>query len=153
MGSTLRHISTIESNIFTLTPILVAFYKNMPKRKRNLLYVYLLFPLVLHKPSERLKTLISTSRINRITEDIDIMAGFHNRLKFYKNITNNCIQYAIECGALVIDTNEMTLSPGKEITMYCNPKLNNALKVASLLPKVFKQDVVTTYIQLGIYQI
>lgn len=153
MGSTLRHISTIESNIFTLTPILVTFYKNMPKRKRNLLYAYLLFPLVLHKPSERLLTLKSTSRINRITEDIDIMAGFQNRLMFYKSLTNHCIQYAIECGALVIDKNEMTLSVGKAVALYSNPKLNNAFKVASLLPKVFKQDVVTTYIQLGIHQI
>lgn len=153
MSSTFKHIATIESNIFTLTPILVAFYKNMPKRKRNLLYAYLLFPLVLHKPSERLLTLKSTSRINRITEDIDIMAGFQNRLRFYKGLTNHCIQYAIECGALVIDKNEMTLSIGKEVTMYSNPKLNTALKVASLLPKLFKQDVVTTYIQLGIYQI
>lgn len=153
MGSTFQHISIIESNIFTLTPLLVEFYRHMPKRKRNLLYAYLLFPIILHKPSEDMKTIKKNSRINRITDNVDIMAGFQNRLQFYKTLTNHCIQYAVECGALVIDKKEMTLSIGKNVTMYLNPKFSIAHKVASILPKIFKQDVVSTYIQLGIHQL
>lgn len=153
MSSALKHIGIIECNIFTLTPLLVAFYRHMPHRKRNLLYAYLLFPIVLHKPSQKLTTLNSRSRINRITDDTDIMAGFQDRLQFYKEYTNQCIQYAVECGALVIDTEHLTLTTGKQVKFYTNPKLEIALKVSNLLPKILKQDVVTTYIQLGIHQL
>lgn len=84
MSDTLKNIGIIECNIFTLTPLLVAFYKNMPSKQRNLLYSYLLFPIVLHKPSEKLVRLNKRSRITRITEDSEIMAGFQDRLQFYK---------------------------------------------------------------------
>lgn len=153
MSDTLKNIGIIECNIFTLTPLLVAFYGNMPSKERNLLYSYLLFPIVLHKPSEKLVRLNKRSRITRITEDSEIMAGFQDRLQFYKKLTNECIQYAIECGALKLDTEHLILSKGKPVKFYTNPKLGKALNIASELYKILKQDVVTTYIQLGIHQL
>lgn len=153
MIKAIENFECLESNIFTLTPLLVSFYKNMPLRKGSLFYAYLLFPLLLHPPLYRIQRITSKTKLTRITGDKDIMAGFQDRFTYYRTITNECIQYGIECNWLKLNAKECSITVNQ---VYGIPKSNNlgrAFELASTLHKVFTKNIVNTYIGFGIKEI
>lgn len=155
MASTVKHISNLEYNIFTLTPLFVAFYKNMPQLKYNFFLAYLLLPIVMHEPScMELQQIKRNSRILRITDNSDIMAGFSERFYYYKDLTNQCLQYAFEAELMSIDMTNMSIKVNKTLRKtFSNPKFTNQLKIASQLFRIMRQDVRTIYVYFGIKQI
>ena len=48
MSKFVENISTLQNNIFILTPLLVSFYKNLKPMDKNILLAYFVFPLVLN---------------------------------------------------------------------------------------------------------
>ncbi|WP_165021209.1 three component ABC system middle component [Dysgonomonas sp. ZJ279] len=146
-------ISTIHNNVFSLTPILLSFYTNLKKREKNILLAYLIFPIVFNQ--ECLKELLefnSNSRLTRITTNKKIMAGFQENFEYYKHITNNCLQYAIDCNFIEID-DDLSVKvkvANNETTNIIDPSLNNSMRLASRLHKIFTLDVLNIYIQFGI---
>lgn len=146
-------ISTIHNNVFSLTPILLSFYTNLKKREKNILLAYLIFPIVFNQ--ECLNELLefnSNSRLTRITMNKKIMAGFQENFEYYKHITNNCLQYAIDCNFIEID-NDLSVKvkvANNETTNIIDPSLNNSMRLASRLHKIFTLDVLNIYIQFGI---
>lgn len=153
MIKAIENIECLESNIFTLTPLLVSFYRNMPLQKGNLFYAYLVFPLLLHKPMYVIQRMDSRTKLSRITGNRDIMAGFQERFKYYRSITNDCIQYGIECKWLEIDPINCSI-----LTLYNYriPKyrpLNKAFKMASMLHYAFSKDIINTYMEFGIKEL
>ena len=94
MSKLIENISTLQSNIFILTPILVSFYRNLQPKDKNILLAYFVFPLVLNSDFlEKITTVSRASRLSRITNDKEIMAGFEERFEYFKDITNHCLQY------------------------------------------------------------
>lgn len=147
------NISTIHNNVFSLTPILLSFYTNLRKREKNTLLAYLIFPIVFNQ--ECLKELLefnSNSRLTRITMNKKIMAGFQENFEYYKQITNNCLQYALDCKYIEID-NDLSVKvkvANNETTNIIDPSLNDSMRLASRLHKIFTLDVLSIYIQFGI---
>ena len=153
MSKFIENISTLQSNIFILTPILVSFYRNLQPKDKNILLAYFVFPLVLNADFlEKITTVSRASRLSRITNDKEIMAGFEERFEYFKDITNHCLQYALECGYIKInDDLSVTVLVDNNLQIDC--RLSKSINLASQLHKIFTRNVINTYYAFGIYKL
>lgn len=153
MSKLIENISTLQSNIFILTPILVSFYRNLQPQDKNILLAYFVFPLVLNPVFlEKITTVSKASRLSRITNDKEIMAGFEERFEYFKDITNNCLQYALECGYIKINGDlSVTVLVDNNLQIDC--RLSKSINLASQLHKIFTRNVINTYYAFGIYKL
>ena len=150
MGSIIENIAVLQRNVFTLTPLIVSFYRNMKPREKNVLLAYFVFPLVLNNEFKaKIKTFTINSNISRITKDKDIMAGFEDRFYFYYDMTNKCLQYAINCKWIKIK-DDLSVSVENTDCRLSDPGLNDSFGLTSKLYKIFDKDVVNTYYAFGI---
>ena len=150
MSNFIENISVLQRNIFILTPLIVSFYKNMKPREKNILLAYFVFPLVLNKNfTNKIKTITINSDMSRITKDKDIMAGFEDRFYFYIDVTNKCLQYAIDCKYIKIN-DDLSVSVINTDCMGADSNMNVSLNLSSQLHKIFTKDVVNTYYAFGI---
>lgn len=150
MSKYIENIETLQHNVFALTPLLVSFYKNMPKQEKNLLLAYFVFPIVLNKRClEKLKVVQTRTPLSRLTGDKEFMAGFEERFVYYKDITNRCIQYAVDCGYIEIDAKlSVTVVQGERY--QTDTRLTESLKLANQLYRLFRKNVINTYYLFGI---
>lgn len=150
MSKFVENIIVLKTNVFALTPILVSFYKNLKIRENNVLLSYFVFPIVLNNIClKKLMNLKVTSRLSKITSDTDIMAGFEERFEFYKDITNKCIQYAMECNYIKLN-DDLSISVMTNDILIADTVFKDSITLASNLHKVFTKDVINTYYQFGI---
>lgn len=150
MSKFIENIATIHNNVFSLTPMIVSFYTNLKKREKNILLAYLVFPIIFNH--ECLKELIefnSNSRLTRITMNKKLMAGFQENFEYYKQITNNCLQYAIDCKYIEIEE-DLSAKVINQDALYIDPSLADNLRLASRLHKIFTLDVLNIYLAFGI---
>lgn len=149
MSKLIENISTLQSNIFILTPILVSFYRNLQPKDKNILLAYFVFPLVLNSDFlKKITTVSRASRLSRITNDKEIMAGFEERFEYFKYITNHCLQYALECGYIKInDDLSVTVLVDNNLQIDC--RLSKSINLASQLHKIFTRNVINTYYAFG----
>ena len=102
MSKYVDSVYKFNNNIFVLAPIFVAFYQNLKPNPKNLLLSYLVLPLVLYKTSqEKIKNTNNRSSIFSFLDSKDKrkranVYGLPERVQEYKEITNQCILYAIE---------------------------------------------------------
>lgn len=150
MSKLIENISILQSNIFILTPILISFYKNMQPKDKNILLAYFVFPLVLNFDFlKNITTISRASRLSRITNDKEIMAGFEERFEYFKDITNHCLQYALECGYIRINENlSVSVLTDSNLQIDCN--LAKSITLASQLHKIFTRNIINTYYAFGI---
>ena len=150
MSKVVENISTLQNNTFILTPLLVSFYRNIKPTEKNMLLAYFVFPLVLNNEFvEKIQRITTASNLSRITKDKDIMAGFEERFYYYKEQTNKCLQYAIDCKYIDIDKN-LTVTVINDDNMLTDARLNKNLILASQLYKIFSKNVINTYYAFGI---
>lgn len=150
MSRFIDNIFTLNNNVFALTPLLISFYKNLQSKERDILLAYFVFPLVLNREClKKIKQLNRNSQLSRITRDKDIMAGFEGRFEFYKDITNRCLQYALDCRYIEIDKN-LTVHVITDERMFTDPVLSDSLNLSSNLYRVFTRNVINTYYSFGI---
>lgn len=150
MSKFVENISTLQNNTFILTPLLVSFYRNIKPTEKNMLLAYFVFPLVLNNEFvEKIQRITTASNLSRITKDKDIMAGFEERFYYYKEQTNKCLQYAIDCKYIGIDKN-LTVTVINDDNMLTDARLNKNLILASQLYKIFSKNVINTYYAFGI---
>lgn len=153
MSKLIENISTLQSNIFILTPILVSFYRNLQPKDKNILLAYFVFPLVLNSDFlEKITTVSRASRLSRITNDKEIMAGFEERFEYFKNITNHCLQYALECGYIKIN-DDLSVTVLVDNNLQIDYRLSKSINLASQLHKIFTRNVINTYYAFGIYKL
>lgn len=150
MSNFVENIIVLKTNVFALTPILVSFYKNLKSREKDVLLSYFVFPIVLNNIClDKLRNLKVTSRLSKITGDTDIMAGFEERFEFYKDITNKCVQYAIECNYIKLN-DDLSVSVMTDDILITDTAFKDCITLASNLHKIFTKDVINTYYQFGI---
>jgi len=150
MSKFIENISTLQNNTFILTPLLVSFYKNLKPTDKNILLAYFVFPLVLNKEFiGNIKQINSSSNLSRITKNKDIMAGFEERFYFYKEQTNKCLQYAIDCKYIEIDKN-LAVNVINDCKTLTAPCMNKSINLSSQLYKIFTKNVINTYYAFGI---
>lgn len=153
MSKLIENISTLQSNIFILTPILVSFYRNLQPKDKNILLAYFVFPLVLNSDFlEKITTVSRASRLSRITNDKKIMAGFEERFEYFKDITNHCLQYALECGYIKIN-DDLSVTVLVDNNLQTDCRLSKSINLASQLHKIFTRNVINTYYAFGIYKL
>lgn len=150
MSKLIENLSTLQSNVFILTPILISFYKNLQPKDKNILLAYFVFPLVLSTDFlKNITTISRASRLSRITNDKEIMAGFEERFEYFKDITNRCLQYALECGYIKINADlSVSVLTDNNLQIDCN--LAKSITLASQLHKLFTRNVINTYYAFGI---
>lgn len=150
MSKFIENISTLQNNTFILTPLLVSFYKNLKPMDKNILLAYFVFPLVLNKEFlEKIQIITTASNLSRITKDKDIMAGFEERFYFYKEQTNKCLQYAIDCKYIEVDKN-LAVTVINDSNVLTDSRLSKSINLSSLLYKIFTKNVINTYYAFGI---
>ena len=154
MNNLIEHTYTLYNNPFVLTPLILSFYKSYNGCDNDILLAYLVFPLVLHDESQ--KSIISskiTSRLSKLTKNKEAISGLHERINEHKQLTNLCIQYAIDNHLLTINEN-MSLSVVVDKIGEVDRGLSNAIKASSKLKNIFgKLDVVSIYKFLGIKEL
>ena len=150
MSKFIENISTLQNNTFALTPLLVSFYKNLKPTDKNILLAYFVLPLVLNNEFlEKIQKITTASNLSRITRDKDIMAGFEERFYFYKEQTNMCLQYAIDCRYIAVDKN-LTITVINDNNRPADTRLDKSLRLASQLSNIFTKNVINTYYAFGI---
>ena len=150
MSKFIENISTLQNNTFALTPLLVSFYKNLKPTDKNILLAYFVLPLVLNNVFlEKIQKITTASNLSRITRDKDIMAGFEERFYFYKEQTNMCLQYAIDCRYIEVDEN-LTVTVINADNRSMDIRLDKSLRLASQLSNIFTKNVTNTYYAFGI---
>lgn len=150
MSKFIENISTLQNNTFILTPLIVSFYKNLKPTDKNILLAYFVFPLVLNKEfMGKIKQINTSSNLSRITNDKDIMAGFEERFYFYKEQTNKCLQYAIDCKYIEVDKN-LAITVINDCKIFTDSRLEKNINLSSQLYKIFTKNVINTYYAFGI---
>ncbi|RXI45761.1 hypothetical protein CRU99_03435 [Malaciobacter mytili] len=158
MSKYVDSIHKLNNNIFVLTPLFVAFYKNLKQTPKNLLLSYLVLPLVLYKTSQqtikksRMDSSVFTFLNSKVKSKRENVYGLPKRVHEYKEITNQCILYAIENKWLKLenDLSIVVLEEQKNNMM----NLDDAYKASSKLCNIFKElDVISIYRQLGVKEL
>lgn len=146
-------IYQIHNNPFVLAPLFVEFFRHIQPKSKNILLAYLVLPLVLHEDSRQsLFHAKTTSSIHTFNNKKENLFGLHERIRLYKNLTNQCIQYAIDNQMIKINENlivEVLITKNKTVE-----NLKESLKASSNLYKVFRDlDVVAIYRLLGVKEL
>ena len=77
------------------------------------------------------------------------MAGFEERFYFYKEQTNKCLQYAIDCKYIEVDKN-LAVTVINDSNVLTDSRLSKSINLSSLLYKIFTKNVINTYYAFGI---
>lgn len=150
MSKFVDNIFTIHNNIFSLTPIIISFYKNYKSREKDILLAYFILPIALNPDVlDEIKNVTVKSNLTRLVTNKRFMAGFQDRFQQFQQITNDCLQYAIDCKYIEVDKKMSVKVTNKDI-LYTDSSLDSAINLASKLPKMFTLDVINTYYAFGI---
>lgn len=155
MSKFVDSIYKIHNNLFLLTPLIVEFYKNLEVKQKNILLVYFVLPLVLYEESKlSLKNSNINSSIHTFTNNNDKkkrgnLYGLSHRVEIYKDVTNKCIQHAIDNKWIKLNDDLSVEVLNKNIK--CSENLKDSFKASSNLYKIFKDlEVLTIYRLLGV---
>ncbi len=153
MSKFVDSIYQIHNNPFVLAPLFVEFFRHIQPKSKNILLAYLVLPLVLHENSKQsLVHARTTSSIHTFNNKKENLFGLHERIRLYKDLTNQCIQYAIDNQMIKINENlivEVLLTKNETVE-----NLKESLKASSNLYKVFRDlDVVAIYRLLGVKEL
>ena len=150
MSKVVNNIYKIYNNPFVFTPLIIEFFRVSESKPKDILLSYLILPLVLYEESR--KSLVfakTTSSLITFSRKKENFFGLAERVSQYKDITNLCIQYAIDNKIIKINS-ELTVEV--LIENYNEVKsLKKELKASSKLHKIFRDlDVVAIYKLLGV---
>lgn len=150
MSKFANNIFSIHNNIFSLTPVIISFYKNYRSREKDILLSYFILPIVLNPEVKvEIKSITSKSNLTRLVSNKKIMAGFQDRFKQFQHITNDCLQYAVDCKYIEIDK-KLSVKVINTNILYTDTSLSQEINLASKLPKMFCLDIINTYYAFGI---
>ncbi|NCD00119.1 MAG: hypothetical protein EOL95_10520 [Bacteroidia bacterium] len=155
MNKFVDSVYKVHNNPFAFTPLIVVFYGQLPRKQKNILLAYLVLPLILNVRSKQtLQTVMTTSSIHSFIDSKDKnkrenIFGLPERIQNYKEITNQCIQHAIDNKWIKIHEDLSV-----EVLTRIDNKVKNldhSFKASSNLHKIFKDlDVVSIYRLLGV---
>ena len=158
MNKFIDSVYKIHNNPFVLTPLIVVFYENLEQKPKNILLAYLVLPIVLNERSKQtLQTAKSTSSIHTFIDSKDKskrenIFGLPERIQNYKEITNQCIQYAIDNQWIKLNE-DLSIEFLKNVDNKVE-NLNQSFKASSNLYKIFRNlDVVAIYRLFGVKEI
>ena len=150
----IEYLYTLYNNIFAYTPILHSFYQEYIGQDRDILLSYLILPLVLNETSRnKLVNLKTRSSLFTFCKYEDCIIGLPERIKQYKAVTNDCIQYGVDRGLFTVSDSlhiEVSKLENSENFIVDNDKIKASKKIAMIL-KSF--DIPTIYRNLGVAEL
>lgn len=152
MANAIESYATLNLNPFLLSPLLVSFYGALDDKENSFLLSYLILPLVLPPASRKfLENSNKTSSLRTLVKNREPLIGVQARIEGYRQLTNECIQFALDLGC--IEVNEQLairmLSPMN--TAACP---GHTVKATKNLARIFRPySVLEIYRLLGIKQI
>lgn len=150
----IEYLYTLYNNIFAYTPILHSFYQEYIGQDRDILLSYLILPLVLNETSRnQLAKLTVRSSLFTFCKYEECIIGLPERIKQYKAVTNDCIQYGVDSGLFTISDSlhiEVSKLENSENFIVDNDKIKASKKIAMIL-KSF--DIPTIYRNLGVAEL
>lgn len=132
------------------TPLILEFYKAYPGSSKDALLSYLIFPFVLHESTrETLKNATTRSTLRTFVRKKENYYALPIKIEEYRDLTNMCIQNAIDTRNLELNENLSLKYVGDNVSSV--PLLADSMRAARNLVKVIKNvDVVTVYRTLGV---
>jgi hypothetical protein len=122
MNNAIDSYSVIHNNPFTLAPLFREFYSSLPPAPKNLLLSYLVLPLVLYPESRKFLTNANkASSIRTMRKEHGRFYGLPERVQEYRRLTNLCIQYASDLGALELNNDLSLVVNGRKLDLALCP--------------------------------
>ena len=150
----IEYLYTLYNNIFAYTPLLHSFYEEYIGQDKDVLLSYLILPLVLNETSRnKLVKLTARSSLFTFCKYEECIIGLPERIKQYKAVTNDCIQYGVDRGLFTVSDSlhiEVSKLENSENFIVDNDKIKAAKQIAMSL-KSF--DIPTTYRNLGVAEL
>lgn len=150
----IEYLYTLYNNIFAYTPLLHSFYEEYIGQDKDILLSYLILPLVLNETSRnKLVKLTARSSLFTFCKYEECIIGLPERIKQYKVVTNDCIQYGVDRGLFTVSDSlhiEVSKLENSENFIVDNDKIKAAKKIAMIL-KSF--DIPTIYRNLGVAEL
>lgn len=150
----IEYLYTLYNNIFAYTPLLHSFYEEYIGQDKDVLLSYLILPLVLNETSRnKLVKLTARSSLFTFCKYEECIIGLPERIKQYKAVTNDCIQYGVDRGLFTVSDSlhiEVSKLENSENFIVDNDKIKAAKKIAMIL-KSF--DIPTIYRNLGVAEL
>lgn len=150
----IEYLYTLYNNIFAYTPLLHSFYEEYIGQDKDILLSYLILPLVLNETSRnKLVKLTARSSLFTFCKYEECIIGLPERIKQYKAVTNDCIQYGVDRGLFTVSDSlhiEVLKLENSENFIVDNDKMKAAKKIAMIL-KSF--DIPTIYRNLGVAEL
>ena len=134
---------------FSLANCFIFTYKDMPVKNNNILLAYLVLPLVLYPASLNfLQHANKTSSLLTLRKNKERIAGLPQRISYYKELTNLCLQYLMDNNLLFVD-NDMSVHVNAEMKI---PTARTKEELAATKISLIFQDIPiqTVYRQLGV---
>ena len=150
----IEYLYTLYNNIFAYTPLLHSFYEEYIGQDKDVLLSYLILPLVLNETSRnKLVKLTARSSLFTFCKYEECIIGLPERIKQYKAVTNDCIQYGVDRGLFTVSDSlhiEVSKLENSENFIVDNDKIKAEKKIAMIL-KSF--DIPTIYRNLGVAEL
>ena len=149
MSKMIDSLHEICNSPFLLANCFVFAYRNLPIKSNNVLLAYLVLPLILYpRSSNFLQHANIRSSILTLRNKKEQIAGLSERISYYRNLTNLCLQYLIDNNILFVD-NDMSVHINNQIDL---PTARTQEELAaSKLYLIFRDiPIQTIYRQLGV---
>lgn len=153
MSNAVKSFSVLHNNPFLFGPMFPAFASGLGAKKNAVLLAYLVLPFCLHSKSRIfLERANVKSSIRTMLSDRERFHGLEERIRDLTEMSNKSLQYALDIGALIIDS-ELSIAVG---VPWANTIIveDGVIKAAKRLGILFSPyDVPTIYRMLGIQNI
>lgn len=150
----IEYLYTLYNNIFAYTPLLHSFYEEYIGQDKDILLSYLILPLVLNETSRnKLVKLTARSSLFTFCKYEECIIGLPERIKQYKAVTNDCIQYGVDSGLFTVSDSlhiEVFELEKTEKFIVDSDKIKAAKKIAMILKSY---DIPTIYRNLGVAEL
>lgn len=150
----IEYLYMLYNNIFAYTPLLHSFYEAYIGQDKDILLSYLILPLVLNETSRnKLVKLTARSSLFTFCKYEECIIGLPERIKQYKAVTNDCIQYGVDSGLFTVsDSLHIEVSELEKTKKFIvdSDKIKAAKKIAMILKSY---DIPTIYRNLGVAEL
>lgn len=146
MSNIISEVVKIKFNSFTLAPVVLAYYENCQVKRDNVLFLYLLFPVVLNSDwingsprAQRRSRLESWVKDNKIH-----IEGLPERITTFQHLSEITLQYCIDMEyAALDDKNNVVVNnnPYKNRTKLTD----SAIRLTKLIGKSSPAKVYATF--------
>lgn len=152
MNNVIKNFYLLYNNPFVFAPLILKFYEKTNTSNKNILLSFLILPLVLYDSTKKkIKSTNARSNLFTFCKKNEIFFGLNDRIKRYKSLTTECLQYLIDTEKITIENDSVKIV---NTSLNCVTNLQDSLKASEKLKNIFKNyDPIQIYRALGIKEL